>query len=283
MIKYHARAARALGFLKNSYNDIEIYVEDTANQNIWLRLLRRLIPDDVNLSSVNMLGGRQNVIKACRLDQATDARKRLYIIDGDFDHVLGRRKPSLKHLHRLDAYCLENILINEDYLREIVIDFCSNTSASVADSLLDYHGVLEQFETPLRALFLVYAIATKLKAKVKSVGLGSGLLLDSTPEKIRFSAQKILSRAKEILKKLVKQHGYSSVKKVARELQGRAMNLPVRKVVSGKEYLFQPMFLHLRRACRFNGSEDNLKVLLAKEVQAHRESVLSHALKAALA
>lgn len=75
MIKYPARAAIALGFLKRSYNDIEVFVEDTACPNMWVRLLEKVIPKGARLSSVNLLGGRDRVIEACALDQNEDGRK----------------------------------------------------------------------------------------------------------------------------------------------------------------------------------------------------------------
>lgn len=39
-LRYSPRAARALARLKSPYNDIEIFVEDTVNANMWLELIR---------------------------------------------------------------------------------------------------------------------------------------------------------------------------------------------------------------------------------------------------
>lgn len=35
MIRYNPRAAMAIGFLKKSFNDIEVFVEDTACRVLW--------------------------------------------------------------------------------------------------------------------------------------------------------------------------------------------------------------------------------------------------------
>jgi hypothetical protein len=117
--KYSPRAAKALAFLKRHYNDVDIFVEDTGNHNMWLLFLRKMLPSSVHLESVNALGGRDRVIEACRLDQSDTGRRKLYIIDGDFDLLLGRKKPRLRFLHRLKAYCIENLLITEKAIVQI--------------------------------------------------------------------------------------------------------------------------------------------------------------------
>jgi hypothetical protein len=111
MIKYSPRAARAIGLLKSFYNDIEIFVEDNASPNMHLFICRAVLGGRVKLTSVNPLGGRDAVLDACRRDQAVRPGKRLYVIDGDLDLIMGRSKPRLKHLYRFRAYCVENLLI----------------------------------------------------------------------------------------------------------------------------------------------------------------------------
>ena len=59
MVSYTARAAKALGYLKRRYNDIEVFVEDASNHNMWMRVIQKIVPSTVRLSSINMLGGRK--------------------------------------------------------------------------------------------------------------------------------------------------------------------------------------------------------------------------------
>jgi hypothetical protein len=99
MIRYSPRSARAISLLKAFYNDIAIFVEDKASPNMHLLICRRVLGEGVRLSSVNPLGGRDAVVGACRLDQTVSPRKRLYVIDGDLDLLMGRAKPKLKHLY----------------------------------------------------------------------------------------------------------------------------------------------------------------------------------------
>ncbi|RYZ85595.1 MAG: DUF4435 domain-containing protein, partial [Proteobacteria bacterium] len=114
MVRYSPRAAKALSYLKRPYNDIDIFVEDTCNHNMWLEMLRNILPPTVKITSVNQMGGRSAVVESCKLDQENDGRRKLYIIDGDFDLLLGRPKPRLKHLYRLRAYCFENLVISQE-------------------------------------------------------------------------------------------------------------------------------------------------------------------------
>lgn len=120
MPNYSPRAAKALALLKKHYNDVDIFVEDTGNHNMWLLIDRSLLPDGTKLESVNMLGGRDAVTKACELDQISNGRKKIYIIDGDFDFLLGK-KP-LKYFYRIKSNNIENLLINEDSLIPMALE-----------------------------------------------------------------------------------------------------------------------------------------------------------------
>ena len=122
MISYSAKAARALGYLKRRYNDIDVYVEDTSGYMMWLRLLKNVFPGSVRIRSVNLLGGRKQVVDVCRLDQDDDGRRKLYIVDADFDLLCNRRRINLKYLYRLKAYCIENILLHEDCICEVGLE-----------------------------------------------------------------------------------------------------------------------------------------------------------------
>ena len=60
MIRYSPKAAKALGFLKTAYNDVEIYVEDETCHHMYLLLFRKILPPWIRLTSVNQLVVRRN-------------------------------------------------------------------------------------------------------------------------------------------------------------------------------------------------------------------------------
>ena len=47
----------------NDVNDIDIYVEDTKNLNMWTSILRVFLPTNINFSHPIRLEGKLNVIK----------------------------------------------------------------------------------------------------------------------------------------------------------------------------------------------------------------------------
>lgn len=283
MIRYSPRAAKAIGFLKQAYNDIEVYVEDTANQNLWLKLLRQILPANIKLSSITMLGGREKVLAACALDQKVDKRKRIYIIDGDFDFIRGKSKPRLKNLYRLRAYCVENLLLNERALTEIACDSAGNVNISRASELLSFDRVVRDHEDALKALFTVYAVAQDLQSGIKTVGANVKNLMDSQPTIIAFSDEKIIIRARKILRQLCKRYGTARVRAKRKIFFDRARSLSIDMTVSGKDYLLPPLHLHLRRSCNYLGTEDQLKIHLAKEYNPTVEPYLARAIRQAAA
>ena len=162
-VMYPPRAARALGLLTSHNNDVEIYVEDTAVPNLWLKLLRKYLPRNTRLNNVNVLGSRINVIKACKVDQDFDGRRKLYIIDGDLDLLTGRIKPKLRHLYRLRAYCVENYILNESALISAVMVVNTRIDEDTARQQVDLLGWLERNRKCLESLFVCYAVTYEMK------------------------------------------------------------------------------------------------------------------------
>jgi hypothetical protein len=105
------------------------------------------------LKSVNLMGGKKRVIEACRLDQKDDGRKKLYIIDGDFDFLLNKGKPKLKYLHRIGAYCIENVIVHPGCVAEVCGDYDASVDAANVLHKLEYGRIIGNYEDILRSLF----------------------------------------------------------------------------------------------------------------------------------
>src|SRR5690242_18796316 len=97
LTKYSLKAIKGLSFLFRRYNDIDIYVEDTANRNMYEVLFNRMLEGHAKVERIFQLGGREAVIASCKNDQQDTHRKRIYIVDGDFDYLLGNSPPNLKY------------------------------------------------------------------------------------------------------------------------------------------------------------------------------------------
>ena len=127
VIAYSADAEQARAYLLRAYNDIDIFVEDTTCQNMYARLLNRMLePKGKRIGQVFPLHSRENVIEYCRADPNPRGRPRLYIIDADQDLILGRPAPRLKNLYRLKVYCSENLLLSEHAIVTIATE-CMET------------------------------------------------------------------------------------------------------------------------------------------------------------
>jgi hypothetical protein len=202
VVQYPSRAVRALAFLKRRYNDIDIFVEDSACHNMYLLLIRRILPSSVKLTSVTQVGNKQKLLEACKLDQLEDGRRKLYIVDGDFDHMLGRLKPKLKYLYRMRAYCVENILLNE--IAAISVGIEADTNASEADILsrLDFANWLDELCVALFPLFVCYAIAEELGIGVVTVGYSVFQLGDEGRNGWQISQSKVRRRILELTKEI---------------------------------------------------------------------------------
>jgi Protein of unknown function (DUF4435) len=192
-VRYPPRAAQAIGFLKAHSNDIDIFVEDYAAPSLWLKLIRRYLPTGIKIGSVTPLGGRKEVLDACRLDQASGGRKRLYIIDADMDLLTGKPKPRLKRLYRLKRYCVENYLVSQGAVIEAVMSLSPRLTPAAAASSIDLSTWLSSNETNLRSLFTAYAALEHLSVGVATVSYSCHRLFVDTME-YNFCRSRITSR-----------------------------------------------------------------------------------------
>jgi hypothetical protein len=265
MISYSPKAARALGMLKSHFNDIEIYVEDTGSPNMWLTILKKIIPPNVRLHSVSLLGGRDNVLKACKLDQAKSARRRLYIIDGDFDFLLGKPKPRLKHVYRLRGYCIESLLIREELAVQAGILCHPKWSGTEIERHLDIPGWLEAVTKPLLPLFVVYAAVRRHLPRTKTVSYSVTNLYSNTPSGPVICPVRVQRRVLAVVREVCRQIDKTLFFYTFKEIKARSSTLSWRQVISGKDYVLSLLRLRMRRIVNFAGSDEQLKLALAAQ------------------
>lgn len=278
--KYAARAARGLARLKRHYNDIEIFVEDTKNRNMWLELIRAIIPDGVRLKSINQLGGRDAVIKACRLDQEDDGRKKLYIIDGDFDHILERRKPRLRYLYRIRSYCIENLLIHRGAVHYIGAASKPEWSEADIDREFAFDTWLSESERLLRPLFRAYAVVNKIDSTIATTSFSVSKLFLNTAKGASLDEKKVYRRIHQLLKECVRSNSIHKVRQVWDGCTSKVDSLSISECASGKDYLF-PLFFHrLNKVLSFRGTPEQAKVHLARAFEPSVEPWLARRIRA---
>jgi hypothetical protein len=282
MIQYSPVVARAIGLLKSHYNDIDIYVEDTKNPNMWLSIIRALVPRRTRLKSVSPLPGRAAVLEACRRDQGTSARRRLYIIDGDFDFLLGKSKPKMKNLYRIRAYCIENLLIHEELVVQIGLMFRNEWSVAKIQREFDFNNWIYYNIAPLKYLFIVYAASHKLAPALETVGYSvQNLLIDGRqgPEISRLRCQR---RARATARGVCREVGVERYIEAVQNIRERLPTVNWKQSVSGKDYLFHIFWVRAGKVLSFRGDKEQLKAVLASQWTDHCEPYLARRIRAIL-
>ena len=272
-LKYSQKAYRAIAFLFRPYNDIEIYVEDDLNRNMYEILVERILTDKAKVKRIFPLSGKNEVIKACEKDQA-DSRRRLYIIDGDIDLLIGIEKPKLKYLYRLGVYTSENLLLSENAAVEVSYDNLPNENKTDIKSLIEINDLITEAVEKLKPLFIIYAVKHLLElrdkkhihietAKYKVEKLG-----ENTIDGICLSESKIAKRINDIRNQLIKDYGYSKkdIDAAVSEIEDKlpAENSELTRYISAKTYLLPIIFHRLQRKAKCSSTKEQLKTRMAR-------------------
>lgn len=262
-VKYPPKAAVAIGHLKSHSNDIDIFVEDKGNPNLWVKLLRRLIPSSIRLSSVTPLGGRAEVMRACKADTGKGGRRRLYIIDADMDLIMRRPKPKLRNLYRLRRYCVENYLIHESSFIEALTTLNPVLSEVDARSRTDVDGWLARNQLRLRDLFVSYATARDLGWLGSTISYPCHRLLRDT---VSFDLCPSLTRARVrgIYKMLIQEHGVQVVRERAKTFSMNADRSEPLIYSSAKGYILPLLYEISKRVGSFSLTREAFSTILAR-------------------
>jgi Protein of unknown function (DUF4435) len=280
MIAYSADAEPARAFLLRNYNDLDIFVEDAACQNMYVRLFNRMLEQSkIHITHVFPLYCRKNVIDRCRIDQTIRPRKRLYIIDGDQDLILGRPAPELKHLYRLKVYCSENLLLSENAIIQIGTE--CHTSRTWHNMALDLslRKLIDESVHMLLPLFVAYAIVYELNLEIKTTSFPVQRLLKDINDPCTLSTNLIDIRIRSIIKEIRSTVPLNKYRRVRNSVVANIMHSRHEHstYISGKTYLLPLIHLHLRKIASLTDSQDRLKVRLAQHCELNIDSELSRA------
>lgn len=267
--------APSLGHLNSSRNDVQIYVEDTSDKNIWRELIKTFLPEGIKFSDPIPLGSRLRVLEECRRDQAcNDNRKKLYIIDADLDLLKGKPKPKLKHLYRLRAYCIENYLLNENAIVKLATAIDTNATDDEAKSRLDMAAWIRSNEILFKDLFVCYAILNQVCEHEPTVSLNGQALTKASPRMDVLCPIKTYNR----IFRLYRTARTHVTKERLRELRDKAVQNGARyevcQFVSGKNYLLPLLITRIKREFGGQIQRGTLKVLLARYTTADVDKYL---------
>ncbi len=283
MIKYSTRALSGLSFLFRPFNDLDVYVEDDASHNLYELLISRILGEQAKVSRVFQLGGREEVIEACRNDQDPRNRKRLYLIDGDFDILTGQTQPNLKHLYRLSVYCSENLVISEQSIIEVAYECNPNESRESLYERLEIDSVFNEIHEYLYPLLVIYVVVKNHDDTIPTMSFNVTQLIKTKNNNIELSDEKIEARITEIINKLEESIENKRLEIVIKETEQILSNYPqpVLLLFSGKTYIVPLIFHYLHRKASYRGTIRELVVRLARHCELDIDPGLYNAVRVA--
>lgn len=281
MVAWPEKASNALAYLFRRYNDIDVYIEDVRAKNVYEILINRILEGRAKVRSVFSLGGRQQVLDKCLIDQGTGGRKRIYIIDADLDLIFRITGPKFKRLYRLDFYCLENLLVSETGAMEIIYENYGDMTKNGIRKALDFKLWRNEVTNKLIPLFIIYAIVHEQQIGERNVSFNALALCEGQTPNRNLSKARINDRINKLKLAMMKKTSSARIKTRVQELKN---NLPASlddrsHLISGKTYLLPLLNQHLKNKFRFNDAVDRIMGRLARHCELDIDPGLMKALR----
>jgi hypothetical protein len=157
MLGFNLEIQRLVSTFMTYRNDVDIYTEDEfKDKEFYSALIKKLVNPSIKINDVTPLGSKQAVIERCRVE-LPNGRKKLFIVDGDINLINGKNSYLLPNLYIHDAYCIENLLIDEQTVAKFIYIQCATKPESLIATELDYKNWLDQYTDRLIELFLNFA------------------------------------------------------------------------------------------------------------------------------
>ena len=113
------------------YNEVTIIVEDEGKENFYTEVFKRLFQESLSIVRVLCVGGKGKVLSRM-VERAGPAATRIefYVIDGDFDELIGNECLDGPSFYRLRRYDIESYLVEETAICTVAQE--QSPSSSVA-------------------------------------------------------------------------------------------------------------------------------------------------------
>jgi hypothetical protein len=263
-----AKSASSLFY--EEYNDVDIYIEDTAEgyRKIFKELLNKALGTKFNIEQVFPLGDRRQVIEECRKNQESNGRKKVFIVDGDLHILNDFATPELKGLYVLPRYCVENYLFCENAISQTADEEECEMELDQIKDKIDFNYWLNENENLLLDLFIVYAICFKHIPQEQTVGFKVSKLCISNFGIV--NPEKVNARKDELSSKLISFIGEERLNTEIEIIKERIneKDKKLLRFVSGKDYLLPLLITRLQSFLRFPSNSIAVRLRLAKKVNA---------------
>ena len=282
MLNWPKRALAALELLFVPLQDVDVYVEDKYDEVFYSHLLGRISDSTSRVVRVFAKNGRDEVLEAAR-NHSNNGRRALYLIDGDFDFVLGASAPSTARVFRLPAYCVENLLVSEAPAVRLVVEE-ARVLEHEAKARLGFTDWVSIVQEPLIELFASFAAAREFDPMMRTVSMSverfyttakPGGLPTLDAAKVQVARDQVLSDLEAVADPSLVRSRYTQILE-----RIRLLPFPL-DAVSGKTFILPLFDMHLRH-CECNVvHRRTLRNRLALNCEPERLSELRSAIVAA--
>ncbi|MDQ0782230.1 DUF4435 domain-containing protein [Chryseobacterium sp. W4I1] len=149
---------RGQNILYRQFNDVEFYIEDTEQENLYYHILKNLF-SDVKFEKIFPLNGKKNVKDDCILNIGN--KNKVYIVDKDFDDILNKTE-LYDNLFYLKGYSIENLLISKKSFYELIKEKSPKLKDNDIDLLYSHTSVLNNILC-LKELAIIFIIIQKFE------------------------------------------------------------------------------------------------------------------------
>ncbi|SDR45864.1 Protein of unknown function [Burkholderia orbicola] len=165
---YSEDALAAIDVFLFEFNDCLFYVEDVGQENLYLSILGKIMPD-VKIDNIFPLGGKENVLTHCRENPAS-RRPAFYILDMDYDDLLGEVVEDERIIY-LKRYSIENYFIEFDAILNLIISEYPKRHINDVRENLRFDDFYRKTLNDIRSLVRAFILTQLHKVGAKGCGL----------------------------------------------------------------------------------------------------------------
>ncbi|HEY4931080.1 MAG TPA: DUF4435 domain-containing protein [Terriglobales bacterium] len=157
----------ALDIFYSEFNEVNFYVEDEEQENLYFEIFRKLFKR-IRIARIFPLGGKSAVFQHATSEANQGIRGfKVYIVDRDFDHLLGKRFEH-PNVFYLDRFCIENHLLEPAAIVELVIENHPKRRRTDVETELSLNAQILSLYNSLRSLFMLFFCAQFLNLGVRN-------------------------------------------------------------------------------------------------------------------
>jgi hypothetical protein len=194
--------------------------------------------------------------------------------------MTGRPKPKLRHLYRLRAYSIENILINEPAILGLGLSGNPTVNGSALQALLNFPGWMSNLTGNIAPLFHLYAVAFQLDSSIKTVSRPLDNLYEDTPAGVIISRLKVRKLMLMVSREICRSVGLAAFSETLLKTRKICSGIAPSMYVAGKDYILPLLRIWIQQTLSLRFSLEQLKVQLACHWSPSAEPYLARRVRA---